>query len=142
VRRVKQTLPKSARLFFLIGIDAFLEIATWHEPEALLREVEFIVASRPGFSLADVAAALPERLRPKEAAVKVFKKRPARGSIVLPGVTVHLLDGVNERVSATQIRQAARGKKGLGKLVPEGVADYIKKQGLYQNQKAKGNRQK
>lgn len=131
VRRVKQTLPKSTRLFFLIGIDAFLDIATWHEPEALLREVEFIVASRPGFSLADVAKALPERLRPRESGINVFKKSPARGSIVLPGVTVHLLDGVNERVSATQIRAAAKGKRSFGKLVPEGVADYIKKQGLY-----------
>ena len=131
VRRVKQTLPKNARLFFLIGIDAFLDIATWREPEALLGAVEFIVASRPGFSLADVAEALPERLRPRESGIKVFKKQPARGSIVLPGVTVHLLDGVNERVSATQIRQALKGKRSLGKLVPEPVAEYIKKQGLY-----------
>ena len=142
VRRLKGTLPKSARLFFLIGIDAFLEIATWREPEALLREVEFIVASRPGFSLADVAEALPEHLRPREAGVKVFKKSPARGSIVLPGVTVHLLDGVNEKVSATQIRAAARGKKSMGRLLPEAVAEYIKKQGLYGRQKEKGKRQK
>ena len=142
VRHVKQTLPKSARLFFLIGIDAFLEIATWREPEALLREVEFIVASRPGFSLADVAEALPEHLRPREAGVKVFKKQPARGSIVLPGVTLHLLDGVNERVSATQIRQAARGKRPLQKLVPEAVADYIKKQGLYAHHEGTRTRRK
>ena len=134
VRRVKQALPKNARLFFLIGIDAFLDISTWREPEALLREVEFIVASRPGFSLADVAEALPERLRPKESGIKVSKKQPARGSIVLPGVTVHLLDGLNEGVSATQIRQAVKGKRALGKLVPGGVADYIKKQGLYGRQ--------
>lgn len=141
VRRVRATLPKNARLFFLIGIDAFLEIATWREPEALLREVEFIVASRPGFSLADVAHALPERLRPRESEVNVFKKQPARGSLVLPGVTIHLLDGVNERVSATQIRQAIRGKRSLGRLVPEAVAEYIRKQGLYGRQKAKGKGQ-
>src|SRR5438067_8882936 len=45
VRRLKRELPKSAQLFFLIGIDAFLEIATWREPEALMEEVEFIVAA-------------------------------------------------------------------------------------------------
>ena len=65
VRRLKQTLKKSDRLFFLIGIDAFKEIAGWREAEALFRECEFIVASRPGYSLADVANALPEKLRPK-----------------------------------------------------------------------------
>ena len=33
VRRLKETLRKSDRLFFLIGIDAFKEIARWHEAE-------------------------------------------------------------------------------------------------------------
>src|SRR5207247_10423350 len=63
VRRLKQSLKKSDRLFFLIGIDAFDDIATWHEPEALLQECEFIVASRPGYSLADVANVLPDKRR-------------------------------------------------------------------------------
>ena len=33
--------------------------------EELFRECEFVVASRPGFSLADVANALPASLRPR-----------------------------------------------------------------------------
>src|ERR1043165_7980448 len=72
VRRFRATLALSDRLFFLIGIDAFLGIANWREPEALLREVEFIVASRPGFSLADIARALPESIRPKDAVTQPF----------------------------------------------------------------------
>ena len=61
VKRLKESLKKIDRVFFLIGIDAFAEIAQWHQAEALFREVEFIVASRPGYSLADVANALPEK---------------------------------------------------------------------------------
>ena len=38
VRRLKQRLRKSDRVFFLIGIDAFREIATWHQAEALFQE--------------------------------------------------------------------------------------------------------
>src|SRR5271170_7377102 len=113
VRRLKQTLKKADRVFFLIGIDAFNEIATWHEAEALFRECEFIVASRPGYSLADVAIALPERLRPKAAVTKPFAKQPATGDLVLPGVTVHLLEGVHKNVSATAIREAAAAKRPL-----------------------------
>jgi len=45
---MKQSLKKIDRLFFLIGMDAFADIAKWREPEALFRECEFIVASRPG----------------------------------------------------------------------------------------------
>jgi len=57
IRKLKQSLKEIDRLFFLIGIDAFKDIAKWREAEALFSECEFIIASRPGFSLADVAAA-------------------------------------------------------------------------------------
>ena len=59
VKRLKQSFKKADRLFLLIGIDAFEDIAKWHQAEALFRECEFVVASRPGYSLADVANALP-----------------------------------------------------------------------------------
>lgn len=131
VRRLKQTLKKADRLFFLIGIDAFDEIATWHEAEALFRECEFIVASRPGYSLADVANALPQSLRPKPAVTKPFAKQPAQGDLILPGVTVHLLENVHENVSATAIREAVTAQRPLTKLVEPAVAEYVKKMGLY-----------
>ncbi len=132
VRRLKQTLRKADRVFLLIGIDAFNEIATWHEAEALFGECEFIVASRPGYSLADVANALPERLRPKAAVTKPFARQPAKGDLVLPGATVHLLDDVHKNVSATAIREAAAAKRPLTRFVDPAVAEYIRKMGLYQ----------
>jgi nicotinate-nucleotide adenylyltransferase len=131
LRRLKQTLRKSDRLFFLIGIDAFKDIASWHEGAALFRECEFIVASRPGYSLADVAHALPEALRPRSAVTKPFAKQPAKGDLVLPGATVHLLENVHQNVSATAIRDAVAAKKPLTKFVDSAVAEYIKKVGLY-----------
>jgi nicotinate-nucleotide adenylyltransferase len=133
VRRLKQTLKKSDRLFFLIGIDAFKDIATWHETAALFRECEFIVASRPGYSLADVANALPEVLRPKSAVTKPFAKQPAKGDLVLAGATVHLLEGLHQNVSSTAIRDAVVAKKPLTKFVDPAVAEYIKKMGLYRS---------
>jgi nicotinate-nucleotide adenylyltransferase len=133
VRRLKQALKKSDQLFFLIGIDAFAEIAKWREPEALLRECEFIVASRPGYSLADVANALPESLRPKPAVSKPFAKQPAKGDLVLAGATIHLLENVHHPVSATAIRGAVAAKRPLGRLVDSEVAEYIKKMGLYKS---------
>jgi nicotinate-nucleotide adenylyltransferase len=131
VRRLRQIIKKNDRLFFLIGIDAFQDIAKWREPEALFRECEFIVASRPGYSLADVANALPESLRPATAVTKPFAKQPAKGDLVLTGVTVHLLDDVHQSVSATAIREAVAAGKPLGRLVCPAVAEYIKKMALY-----------
>ncbi len=107
VRRLRRALGPSDRLFFLIGADAFLEIATWRGADVLMREVEFVVASRPGFSL----AALPEEVRDR--------------------ATLHLLPGVSERISATEIRRAVRSGQRLDALVDPAVAAYIDAAGLY-----------
>jgi nicotinate-nucleotide adenylyltransferase len=131
VRRLKKTLRKSDRLFFLIGIDAFRDIAKWREAQALLAECDFVVASRPGYSLRDVAESLPEDLRPSAAVTRPFHKQPAKGELVLPGVTLHLLEGVNQSISATAIRAAAAQGKSLARLLDPRVADYIRKHGLY-----------
>jgi nicotinate-nucleotide adenylyltransferase len=136
VRRLKRTLKKSDRLFFLIGIDAFRDVAKWREARALLAECDFIVASRPGYSLRDVAESLPEDLRPPAAVTRPFHKQPAKGDLVLPGVTLHLLEGVNQSVSATTIRSAAAQGKPLGRWLDRRVADYIRKHRLYRGDRS------
>lgn len=132
VRRLKSTLKKSDKLYFLIGIDAFKDISTWHKPMELLSEVEFIVVSRPGFSLADVGRSLPESLRPTDLMLRVMKQQKADGTIAVIGATIHLLGEVHERVSSTQIRTAAHKPiNALSRYVPRLVAEYIKKERLY-----------
>ena len=131
LKRLKQSLRKADRLFLLIGIDAFADIAKWHQAEALFSACEFVVASRPGFSLADVANALPASLRPRQEVTRPFHKQAASGDLVLRGVTIHLLNEVYQPVSSTAIRQAVAAGKPLTRFVDPSVADYIKKVGLY-----------
>lgn len=131
VLRIKRSFKKADRLFLLIGIDAFKDIAKWHQPEVLFRECEFLVASRPGFSLADVANALPASLRPRQEVTHPFHKQAARGDLVLSGVTIHLLDDVYQPISSTAIREAGAAGKSLARFVDPAVGDYIKKMGLY-----------
>jgi len=131
VRRMKQSFKTSDKLFLLIGMDAFADISKWHQAEALFRECEFIVAGRPGYSLADVANALPESLRPRAEVTKPFHKQAATGDLVLPGVTLHLMGDLHQPASATAIRAAAAAGKPLGRFVEPAVAGYIKKMGLY-----------
>ena len=138
VGRFKQAAGKSDHLYFIIGIDAFLQVASWHKSEDLLREIDFIVVSRPGFSMADVADALPKSLRPAAAVVKAFRKSPAKGTLALRDSMIHILDEVKFPVSATEVRRAAAAGKSLARFVEPLVAEYIKKMGLY---KAGGRRQ-
>jgi nicotinate-nucleotide adenylyltransferase len=131
VRRLKRGFKATDELFLLIGMDAFAEIASWHEAEALFRECEFVVAGRPGYSLADIANALPEKLRPRAEVTKPFQKQPATGDMVLLGATIHFLGDLRQPASATAIRTAAAAGKPLGKFLDPAVAAYIGKMGLY-----------
>ena len=131
LRRVNQSLKSSDKLFLLIGMDAFADIAKWHQAEALFRECEFVVAGRPGYALADVANALPESLRPRPEVTKPFHRQKADGDLMLPGATLHLMADLHQPASATAIREAAAAGRPLGRFVEPAVADYIKKMGLY-----------
>lgn len=133
IRRLKRSLKASDKLLLLIGMDAFADISKWHEAEALFKECCFIVAGRPGYSLADVANALPESLRPRAEVTKPFHRQPATGDLVLPGATIHLLGDLHQPASATAIRAAASSGKPLGRFVDPLVADYIRKMGLYKS---------
>src|SRR5262252_6857863 len=131
VRRLKSAIGKSDKLYFLIGMDAFQDIATWRKPVELLSECEFIVAARPGHSLGDAARALPKELRPELAMLRALGKQQS-GTIALPGATIHLLGELRERVSSTQLRATAhRSLNQLSRYVPQLGAEYIKKEHLY-----------
>lgn len=107
VRRVRRRMGRRARLYFLLGADAFLYLPTWKDFRQLVRLCDFIVADRPGFPL--------RRAR---------RRLGARSNI-------HFLDGVRADVSATRIRRAARQGRAVGSWVPARVADYIEKLRLY-----------
>jgi nicotinate-nucleotide adenylyltransferase len=137
IRKLKGELKKADKLYFLVGIDAFLDISKWHRPLELLRECEFIVANRPGYSLGDIAGALPEELRPKDEVLKAARRSSAglaaSGAVMaFSGAVIHLLEDVSERVSSTQLRTAA-GSSGrrLEGYVGDAVAEYIRKTRLY-----------
>src|SRR5258708_5318493 len=92
IRRLKSTLKPSDKLYFLIGVDAFMDIGIWKQPVELLTECDFVVASRPGHALGEIAKALPEPLRPSQAALQALGQPQSGSTIELPASTVHLLD--------------------------------------------------
>lgn len=120
------TLPALAReypdaqLFVLTGADSFLTMRSWRSPEQLLALAEWIVVSRPDFSLT------PDFLTRSE-----FSLTPEQRA------RIHLLPGIAEDISATEIRarlQAAASKAGDSALdlwLPPAVTVYIRSHGLY-----------
>src|SRR5207237_918092 len=48
IERVKALPDISGEVFFIIGADAFAEMRNWHRWEDVVREIAFIVVTRPG----------------------------------------------------------------------------------------------
>jgi nicotinate-nucleotide adenylyltransferase len=108
LRRLRADLDPDVRLFFVTGADAVLQILTWKDPDEVLALAELIAASRPGHDLADLAEKVPA------AAGRVHPMR-------IPALAI----------SSTDIRARVAVGAPIQYLVPEGVARYIEKRGLY-----------
>ena len=125
---MKKTLGKSDHLYFLIGMDAFKDIAKWYKSEELLAECDFIVAARPGYSLADVASSLPAEAaadrRGDQTVSQGEDRRPARA---LRSHAPPAARDARECFSHADSR-GRRAAGALKKLVPDAVAEYIHKE--------------
>jgi nicotinate-nucleotide adenylyltransferase len=130
LRKVHALAP-GARLFFILGVDAFLDIGTWREYEKVIEECYFIVTGRPGYELERARGVLRGRLGstmgPLASAGDLAAPEPPRTRIVL--LPIRALD-----VSSTAVRDSARRGKSLDGLVPRAVAAYIRDRQLYRGQ--------
>lgn len=128
LEKVKQLFPE-AWFFFILGVDAFLEIKTWRSYETVMEECLFIVMSRPGYRLEDARTVLGRErqawfceLNPTE---KVSEQSFSDYRVFL--VSLEALD-----VSSTEIRRRIHNGEPAGDMVPEPVARYIRENRLYQ----------
>lgn len=107
--RLRKQYPE-ASLFMIVGADSFLSLRRWREPETLLAEAEWIVLSRPGFDLDNLAEV---QLTPEQ------RQR------------VHLLKDLDEDTSASAIRERLRLGISCGDMLTNKVALYIARMHLY-----------
>jgi len=101
IEKVRAQMAPPAELFFLIGADAFAEIGSWHRWRDVVREVVFLVVSRPGHVYA-----------------------------VPPEARVERLDTVEVPVSSSEIRRKLAAGQPMVDVPPQ-VLGYIAQRGLY-----------
>lgn len=114
---------RASQLFFILGADAFAEIATWHEYPAVLDGAHFVVIARPGTTIEQALARTPD-LRPRT--------RRAGGPIDERGPTaVFLVEAQTRGVSSTAVRARLAARQPIADLVPPAVARHIAANHLY-----------
>jgi nicotinate-nucleotide adenylyltransferase len=112
------------QIFFIIGADAFAEIATWHRYPAVLDAAHFAVVSRPGTTLDVLRDRLPSlgaRLDTPAAALEATTTR------IIP------IEAETPDVSSTAIRRLAAHGEPIDGLVTPAVAAYIARHSLYRH---------
>lgn len=119
-----------ADLYFITGLDSFLEIGTWKEWERLLTLCTFVVLSREGYRFRDIASL--GFLNASESEFQALDSREKTGaSIQSGGVRVHLERVPYYDISSTDIRTRVRGGRSIKYHLPEAVEHYIIKNTLY-----------
>jgi nicotinate-nucleotide adenylyltransferase len=101
--KLRESMP-DAEIFSLIGADSLLGLPHWREPERLLELAEWIVASRPGFPLGELAA------------LGFTEEQRAR---------IHLLETVHYDVAATDLRRRLREGDDCSEMLLPTVVNYI-----------------
>jgi len=127
LKKIKALYP-DAWIFFVLGIDAFLEIETWREWKRVLEQCLFIVMTRPGYRLGAAKAVLGKAFRTKildvPASAKVREDWFSTFRVFC--VPIRALD-----VSSTDIRRRIRRGESIRKCVPLAVERYIRDHRLY-----------
>jgi nicotinate-nucleotide adenylyltransferase len=141
VRHFRRVYHHLDRLYFIIGADAFIQIPTWKEYEALLMSCDFIVATRPGVRADALRLIIPPELfaRPQhprgepgaQVSASAVGLHEPNVLAKLRRTTIFLLDTVMSEVSATDIRRRVHRGQSIHGLVSARVEEYIGKQALY-----------
>jgi len=118
-------------LYFILGIDAFLDLPNWYRPEHLLSLAHFLILSRPGCRFADLSASPYLSVRKEILRTLDIRTMPSYSTKLRNGNTVMLLNVSPITISATDIRTRRAQGKSVKYLLPADVESYIISHKLY-----------
>lgn len=112
IRELKK-IYREEKLYFLIGLDSIFQLKTWMKIGDLSKEIEFVVALRPGYINKEEINREIDFLRENF------------------GTKVNLINTPLYEISSTDLRDRIREGKSLRYLIPKKVLDYIEESGFY-----------
>jgi len=110
-------------LCLILGYDAFLGLASWHQWPRLLELAHLVITHRPGWNNDDLDAVLQDLITQHAKTAAQLSQTPAGG--------VTLVEVTQLDISATRIREQLRAGQDIRYLLPEVVYEMIREQNLY-----------
>ncbi|MCD6294584.1 MAG: nicotinate-nucleotide adenylyltransferase [Deltaproteobacteria bacterium] len=127
LRELHEVLGPAPELFFILGMDAFLEISTWRDYKHLFDYAHFVILSRVGCRNQGLDAIFSD-LNVKSSTMGTGDHFEAPS-----GRSIFLLTSTRMEISSTNIRNMVKEDKSIHFLVPEAVRVYIIEKGLYRS---------
>jgi len=126
LRQIRTEIGHSWELYFILGLDAILEISTWKDYAELFNLCHFVVLDRPGYDDSRLGEVLTREVHPGFQPLKEEAgfRHPSGYKVIFLETT--LLD-----ISATGIRRLVRQGRSIRYLLPEAVRGYIITNKLY-----------
>lgn len=122
----KQSFEKELTLFFIMGMDAFLEINSWRSCNELFSLCNFIVMTRPGYETKELGQVIPAQIR------KDFVYHPDEKRFVHRSqFSIYVKDITPLDISSNDIRTFVRNGRSIKYLLPEVVENYVNDHGFY-----------
>ncbi len=116
-------------IFFILGIDAFLEIDTWRDYEKVLEQCHFIVTSRPGYHLEAARNVLGGKFRTRMHWVSESEKMKEE---LFERCRIFLLSIPALDLASNEVRRRIKNAESIAGQVAEPVEAYINNNKLYQ----------
>ncbi|MYC81477.1 MAG: nicotinate (nicotinamide) nucleotide adenylyltransferase [Acidobacteria bacterium] len=126
IRQFRKKLGAASEVFFILGIDTFLDISSWKDFESLPRLCRFLVFARPGFDESRLTLRIPE------AFLRSVCLIDGRNPIPLdPHCRCYLYREFSNPVSSSEVRERIRRGQTVKEMLPPAVLEYIGKNRLY-----------
>lgn len=132
IEMMQEHYGDSAKLFFIAGMDSFLEIGSWHAVDRLIRLCDFVVSFRPGADYKKLAKFRFVREVDVATLDALDQKVRTMGKMeMVSGRDLWLVSTVRMDVSSTDIRKKLHMKRSVKYLLPDKVESYIIQNRLY-----------
>jgi nicotinate-nucleotide adenylyltransferase len=129
MKSLRKTMA-DAELYFITGLDSFLEIKTWNRWKMLLTLCAFVVLSRPGYRFQDLSRL--EFMKSAEDEFADLDLGLCKQTVVQTGTYTFFLEMIPLfDISSTDIRRRIKEGRSIKYLLPDEVENYIIKNKLY-----------
>ncbi|MEN8257090.1 MAG: nicotinate (nicotinamide) nucleotide adenylyltransferase [Thermodesulfobacteriota bacterium] len=127
LQELRKRLGGETTLYFLMGFDAFVEMATWKQYRDIPRFADIVVINRPHSQHGTMALAVQDVFGIQGG---IFQKEEGQWQLTTGGL-IHELVMDEVPVSSSAIRQALSAGEDVTAMLHPMVSSYIKENSLY-----------